>query len=235
MIAATPQLSSVIAIPTAAALRPGQSITLDGSESLLTYLKELLVPVVIPDDLDLVKRSQAGDRDAFEVLVSRHAERIYSVVLRFTGNQNEAEDITQETFLRAWRNINRFEGRSKFFTWLYRIGINEAKRRLGQSHQRSKATKSLDDDEAVDIADWRDAPEPRAHQNALEAALRSAIADLPADHRLPLILRDIEGLSTTESAEVMKLSTTAFKSRLHRARMTVREQISDFLPGEEET
>jgi RNA polymerase sigma-70 factor (ECF subfamily) len=189
------------------------------------------MPTEAREDLDLVQRARAGDREAFETLVGRHADRLYGVVLRFCRDGHEAEEVTQETFLRAWRSLHRFEGRSQFFTWLYRIGINEAKRRYERRRPQATTTGSLDD-AGVEIPDWRDAPEPRAQSRDLVHALERAIADLPPDHRLPLILRDIEGLSTTEAAEVMELGEAAFKSRLHRARMSVREAVADFVPGE---
>jgi RNA polymerase sigma-70 factor, ECF subfamily len=187
------------------------------------------MPTQARGDLELARRARAGEREAFETLVGRHADRLYGVVLRFCRNADEAEEVTQETFLRAWRSLHRFEGRSQFFTWLYRIGINEAKRRYERRGPQA-ATGSLDD-AGVEIADWRDAPERRAESRDLVRALERAIADLPPDLRLPLILRDIEGLSTTEAAEVMELGEAAFKSRLHRARMSVREAVADFVPG----
>lgn len=179
------------------------------------------------DDLDLVRRAQAGEREAFETLVNRYADRLYAVVLRFTGDSHEAEEVTQEAFLRAWRSLDRFEGRSQFFTWIYRIGVNEAKRRIERRSLHGAVT-SLEDS-GIEIADWRDSPARRAEHRDLERALERAIEALPPDYRLPLILRDIEGLSTSEAAEVMDLKDAAFKSRLHRARMTVRDAVADLV------
>jgi RNA polymerase sigma-70 factor (ECF subfamily) len=184
------------------------------------------------DDVDLVRRARAGERDAFETLVGRHADRLFGVVLRFCGDVHEAEEITQETFLRAWRSLHRFEGRSQFFTWLYRIGINEAKRRY-ERRRRDTTTGSLEDS-GVEIPDWSDAPARRAERRDLACSLERAIAALPPEYRLPLILRDIEGLSTHEAAAIMELGEAAFKSRLHRARMSVREAVADFVPGEDD-
>ena len=186
-----------------------------------------LAPASTADEV-LVERAQAGDRDAFEDLVRGHADRLYAVVLRFTADPAEAEEVTQEAFLRAWRSIGRFEGRSQFFTWLYRIGINEAKRRA-ERRPAPGCVVSLEDEPAEEVADLRESPEARSEQGELRARLEQAIRDLPLDYRAPLVLRDVEGLSTAEAAAVMDLGEAAFKSRLHRARLAVRETIDQYL------
>jgi RNA polymerase sigma-70 factor, ECF subfamily len=174
----------------------------------------------------LVERAQHGDRAAFEVLVRRHADRLYAVVLRFVADAGEAEEVIQEAFLRAWRSIDRFEGRSRFFTWLYRIGINEAKRRAAR--QPPATLVSLDDEPIADAPDWSEAPETRSEQSDLRHVLERTIRALPVEYRAPLILRDVEGLSTQEAAEVMELGEAAFKSRLHRARLAVRRALDQY-------
>jgi len=179
----------------------------------------------------LVERAQAGDRLAFEELVRRHADRLYAVVLRFLGEGSEAEDVTQEAFLRAWRGIGGFKGRSQFYTWLYRIGLNEAKRRSARRPPSGKLT-SLDEHPHADAPDWSEAPEPRAAEGELREVLQRAVRSLDPDYREPLILRDVEGLTTREAAEVMGLGEAAFKSRLHRARLAVRAAIDEYLEEE---
>jgi RNA polymerase sigma-70 factor, ECF subfamily len=176
---------------------------------------------------ELVERARGGDRSAFEELVRRHADRLYAVVLRFIGDADEAEEVTQEAFLRAWRSIDRFRGHSQFFTWLYRIGINEAKRRAHRSPAAGAVT-PLEDSPLEDAPDWSDAPELRAEQHDLRDVLERAVRALPVDYRTPLILRDIEGLSTQQAAEVMELGEAAFKSRLHRARLAVRRAVDEY-------
>ena len=171
----------------------------------------------------LVRRAQTGDRGAFEELVRRHADRLYAVVLRFVADREAAEEVIQETFLRAWRGIGRFEHRARFFTWLYRIGINEAKRR-GEREPASR-TVSLDEEPILEAPDWSQAPEARAEQSDLRRVLEESIRALPIEYRAPVILRDVEGLSTEEAAEVMELSEAAFKSRLHRARLVLRHAL----------
>jgi RNA polymerase sigma-70 factor (ECF subfamily) len=188
----------------------------------------------VPAELEavLVDRAKDGDRDAFEELVRRHADRLYAVVVRFVADGEEAQEVTQEAFLRAWRGIARFEGRSRFFTWLYRIGINEAKRRAVRRPPVEVA--SLDDELMPDAPDWSQAPETRSEQGNLVRVLERAIMSLPLDYRAPIVLRDVEGLSTSEAAEIMDLGEAAFKSRLHRARLTVRRALDEhFLEAEE--
>lgn len=181
----------------------------------------------------LVERSQGGDREAFEELVRRHADRLYAVVLRFVADGEEAQDVTQEAFLRAWRSIGRFRGQSQFFTWLYRIGINEAKRRAGR-RPPAELFASLEDDPMPEAPDWSEAPQLRLEQSDLREVLERAIRELPLRYRATVILRDVEGLSTREAAEVMELSEAAFKSRLHRARLAVRRSLDEYFLEEEE-
>ena len=183
-------------------------------------------PVPVEGEPVLVARARAGDRDAFEELVRRHADRLYAVVLRFVADGDEAQEVTQEAFLRAWRSIPRFEGRSAFFTWLYRIGINEAKRRAARRPPVHVA--SLEDEPVPEAPDWSEAPETRSDQQDLRRVLEHAIRSLPLEYRGPIVLRDVEGLSTREAAEVMDLGEAAFKSRLHRARLAVRRSIDEY-------
>lgn len=180
-----------------------------------------------PDEADVVGRARAGERDAFEQLVRRYADRLYAVVLRLVADADEAEEITQETFMRAWRGIGRFEGRSQFFTWIYRIGINEAKRRAKRRPAVGMLT-SIEEDPIDEAPDWSEAPEFRAEQSDLRRVLENAIHALPIEYRAPLILRDVEGLSTEQAATVMELGEAAFKSRLHRARLAVRRAVEGY-------
>ncbi len=186
-----------------------------------------VAPASTADEV-LVERAQAGDRDAFEDLVRRHADRLYAVVLRFTADPAEAEEVTQEAFLRAWHSIGRFDGRSQFFTWLYRIGINEAKRRAERRPAAGKVV-SLEEGQVEEAADLNESPQARSEQGELRDRLEQAIRSLPLDYRAPLVLRDVEGLSTAEAAAILELGEAAFKSRLHRARLAVRASIDKYL------
>lgn len=184
-------------------------------------------------EAELVARARAGDREAFEQLVREHADRLHAVILRFVADPGEAEEVTQEAFLRAWRSIGRFQGRSRFFTWLYRIGINEAKRRAGR-RPPDGVVRSIEERPIEDAPDWSEAPELRAEQSEVRATLERAVRALPPKYRAPLVLRDIEGLSTAEAAEAVGLREAAFKSRLHRARLAVRRALDEhFVEGAE--
>ena len=183
------------------------------------------------DERVLVARARSGDRSAFEELVRLHADQLHGVVERLCASQHEAEEATQEAFLRAWRAIGRFDGRSRFFTWLYRIGVNEAMRGAGSAARRLQAV-SLEES-PVEPPEPCDGPEARALRRELHADLESSLRALPVEHRAPLVLRDVEGLSTAESAQILGISEAAFKSRLHRARLAVRHAVEEYLDTDE--
>ena len=178
------------------------------------------------EDGALVARARAGDVLAFEELVRLYADRLHGVVRRLVDHQHEAEEVTQEAFLRAWRGIATFKGDSQFFTWLYRIGVNEAHRRT--AHRRASVA-SLEE-QLVEPADTRPGPPRRLEQDDLRHALERAVRGLKPDQRAALVLRDIEGLSTAEAAAILDLGEAGFKSRLHRARLAVRDAVRDYLP-----
>ncbi|MFN8162146.1 MAG: sigma-70 family RNA polymerase sigma factor [Solirubrobacterales bacterium] len=189
-------------------------------------------PTTAGSEAVLVKQAREGDRLAFEKLVRLHADRVYAVALRFLGDPADAEEVTQETFLRAWRGIGRFEARSQFFTWLYRIALNEAKR-LAARRPPAGRVRSLEDEPIPDAPDWSDAPEVGAGQAEIRSVLEGAIRELPIEYRATIILRDVEGLSTAEAASAMELGEAAFKSRLHRARLAVRRSLDQYFMEEE--
>ena len=179
-----------------------------------------------PDEGALVRRAQAGDLDAYELLVRGHADQLYAVILRVVGNRQDAEDITQETLLRGWRAIGSFRGGSRFSTWLRRIAINETNRFLERgARRRSQQSVEEQEDRLASPADQQ--PAARAELHALQDALRLAVAQLPVKLRVALELRDMEGLSTREAAAVVGIREAAFKTRLHQARMKVRTALGD--------
>jgi RNA polymerase sigma factor (sigma-70 family) len=183
-------------------------------------------PGVLDTEAGLVARARAGDMDAFEQLAGAHADRLFALLLRLLGDRAEAEDVAQEVMLRAWRGLGRFHGQSLFFTWLYRIAVNEANRSLEKSSRRP-ACVPIDADAVQVPSAARDQPSRRLEQAELREALSQALADLAPDHRAAIVLRDVEGLSTQAAAQITGIGQAAFKSRLHQARLQVRAAIGD--------
>ncbi|MDQ3722329.1 MAG: sigma-70 family RNA polymerase sigma factor [Actinomycetota bacterium] len=183
---------------------------------------------MIEDDPALVALARGGDRAAFDELVRRHGAGLYAVVVRLCTDAHEAEEVTQDAFLRAWRGLPAFRGDAQFFTWLYRIGVNEARRRTERQHRRAEARLvSLDEHREHESPDRSIRPADRAEQSELRRVLDHAISALPVEQRAALVLRDVEGLSTAQAASALGLNEAAFKSRLHRARETLRTALAD--------
>ena len=184
-------------------------------------------------EAQLVERLKAGDQAAYAELVEAHAGRIYNLALRLLGDEAAAEDVLQETFLNAFRAIDRFEGRSSLGTWLYRIANNAA---LMQLRKKEPVTFSLDAPVEIDAGeeiprqffDFCCLPERDLLSDEARQEMRDAIADLPEGLRVVFLLRDIEGLSTRETAEALGLSIPAVKTRLMRARLALRERLSAY-------
>ena len=184
-------------------------------------------------DAALVARVREGDATAFDDLVNKYERKIFRLAKNITNNEEDAEDILQETFLKAYSHISGFQGNSKFYTWLVRIAVNEALMKLRK--RRSDRTVSLD--EGVDtgedlvvreIAVWDDDPEQRYSQTEIRAILDEAVTSLKPAFRAVFVLRDIEELSTEETAAMLDLSIPAVKSRLLRARLQLREKLTRF-------
>jgi RNA polymerase sigma-70 factor, ECF subfamily len=179
---------------------------------------------------ELIAKARAGDQDAFAKLVVLHADRVYGALRRFGLDADEADEVAQEVFVRAWRGLTRFEERSQFSTWLYRIAFNEAQRRLSR---RSPARAEPDLDREDPIVSLRESPSLSPEAQTLEAeferTLERALDQLPADWRAAVVLRDVEGLSTHDAAEVAGIGEPAFKSRLHRGRMQLRALLEPYL------
>lgn len=183
---------------------------------------------------ELIRSARAGDQDAFAELVAIHADRVYGALRRFGLDASEADEVAQEVFLRAWRGLPRFEERARFSTWLYRIAFNEAQRRLSR---RAPPLVPPDRDREDSISALPEAPqlgpEARALDHEFEQILEHALAELPDERRAAVVLRDIEGLSTKDAAEVVGARPAAFKSRLHRGRMELRALLEPYLELEE--
>jgi RNA polymerase sigma-70 factor (ECF subfamily) len=184
----------------------------------------------------LLAALKAREPGAFAELVEQHAGTIYNLALRLMNNPQEAEEVMQETFLSAFRSLDRFEGRSLLSTWLYRIAYNNALMRL---RKREPDAVSLDepvmseegDELPRQLVDWGTLPDQAALNGELRAALDQAIATLPETLRVVFVLRDIEGLSTAATAEALSITPANAKVRLHRARLALREQLSAYFAG----
>jgi RNA polymerase sigma-70 factor (ECF subfamily) len=183
---------------------------------------------------ELIQRARAGDQDAFSELVVAHADRVYGALRRFGLDPDQADEVAQEVFVRAWRGLARFEERSQFSTWLYRIAFNEAHRRLSR-HPPPRAQPEPDrEDPVVSLRESPElGPESQTLDREFERTLQRALAQLPADWRAAVVLRDVEGLSTHDAAEVVGVREPAFKSRLHRGRMQLRALLEPYLQIEE--
>ena len=186
----------------------------------------------VPDD-ELVRRVQAGNNDAFEELVRRYERKVYNITYRLMGNEQDASEALQDAFLRAYRFINRFQFKSSFFTWLYRIATNVS---LSKLRKRDKVDMvSIDEplneagDLPFEIPDHKFGPEQLMKQRELGQALQEAVDKLPADYKSVVVLRDLEGLSNEEVSKVLSLSVAAVKSRLHRGRLVLRDQLAKYL------
>lgn len=192
-----------------------------------------------PEEEALVARAQAGDAQAFAELVERYERKIYRLARHITGNDEDAEDVLQEAFLKAYENLPGFQGQSKFYTWLVRIAVNEALMKL----RRRKTGKMVSLDETIDtgeetmareIAVWEDNPEEQYSREELRRILEEAIETLPPLYRTVFVLRDVDELSTEETAEALGISVPAVKSRLLRARLQLRDKLTRFFKRKQE-
>ena len=186
-------------------------------------------------DTDLVTRAKAGELDAFEALTNRYEQRVYSLALRMLRQEQDAEDVTQQTFLSAVENLKGFRGDASFATWLLRIATHAAlkvirKKRGLDTVSLEEATEESDNYGTIPhpeyISDWRQSPEQLVQRNEIQRLLDDALAKLDEKHRLVFLLRDVEGLSVKETAEALGLSEANTKVRLLRARLQLRELLT---------
>ena len=183
------------------------------------------------DESSLVAQAKAGDQAAFSELVTHYERKIYRLAKNITRNDEDAEDVLQDAFLKAYTHLDNFKGDSKFYTWIVRIAVNEALMRL----RKRKTDRTVPLDEPVElgeetvareIAVWEDNPEQRYSKEEWRNILDTAVDDLKPDFRTVFVLRDIEELSTEETAETLGISVPAVKSRLLRARLALRETLT---------
>jgi len=187
----------------------------------------------VSTETQLVERAQEGDPSALAEIVETHQHRIYGVALRMCGNAQDAEETMQDTFLSAIEALPRFEGRSKLSTWLYRIASNACLMRRRKEASRARTINEADVfDEGVELptyfVDWSYLPDDVVLDRELQEFLERAILQLPPTLRLTFIWRELEGLSTAETAAALEISEGAVKVRLHRARLKLRELLSSY-------
>lgn len=172
-------------------------------------------------DDELIAAARRGDQDAFGELVRRHERRLRPVIARLLSDPRDTDEALQDTFVAAWRGLDRFHGRASFGTWLHRIAVNEALMRLRRSRPERPDLDSS-------VPDPGPGPSELAESADLRRRLDRWLRSLPDEHRLPLVLRDVAGMSNREAAAALGISLAAMKSRVHRARMLLLEEVADW-------
>lgn len=183
-------------------------------------------------DTELVERARKGEAVAMDQLLARHEQKIYRFGLRMCGNEDDARDVLQETLLAAFKNLGTFRGDARLSTWLYQVArsfcIKQRRRHEGEPARHE----SMDASEVKSIAADASGPDLAAHAREVGQVIQAAMSTLPDEHREALVLRDVEGLSAEDAAEVVGIEVGALKSRLHRARMQLKQSLATVLEGE---
>jgi len=211
-------------------IQPGLLALLAKAPTLSTSNPHRLPSNVVREDEHLlVTAAKAGDAAAFEELVNRYEKKIFRLTMNITRNREDAEDAMQDAFMKAYSHLDRFHEDSRFYTWLVRIAANEALMRLRKRRPNQfsldEPIESEDDFVPQQIEDWKPSPEQRFAQTEMRDILRSVIEELQPDFRIVFLLRDVEGLSTEETAAAVGISEAAVKSRLLRARLKLRQKL----------
>lgn len=185
-------------------------------------------------DAILVKRAQEGDVTAFDVLTRKYRERLFSVVYNLTSNREDAADVVQDAFIKAFSSIGRFQGKSSFFTWLYRIAVNAALTHIKKSRRRKFFSfEAIDEDgaaaEVMEKLAVRSNSDRSALMNELQEKLNEAMQKLSPKHRTVVVLFEIEGLSHKEIADIMNTSVGTVRSRLHYAKQQLQSDLQDYI------
>ena len=187
----------------------------------------------LDDDKDLIDRARRHDFAAVESLVAKYERRIYALALRIVGQRQDAEEVVQQTFLSVIEHLDGFEERSLFSTWLMRIATNHALALLRKRARHRTVSLAPDDDDRYDrvphpeyIAQWRETPEQIASRRETRRLLAEALGELDEKYRTVFLLRDVEGLSTEETAETLGITVSNAKVRLLRARLMLRERLT---------
>jgi RNA polymerase sigma-70 factor (ECF subfamily) len=187
----------------------------------------------------LIGRMQAGDGSAVSELASTYGPRIHQLALRYVKNWEDAEEVTQDVLMKVHRKIDAFRGDAALSSWIYRITFNTAMSRLRSARAsrnlevQTPDTSTVDqpDRQPVEPADWSSLADDQVLRGQMRERLIAALAQLPAVYRTPVILRDIQGLSTEEASAVLRVKPQTLKSRLHRGRLLLREHLADFAGG----
>lgn len=201
---------------------------------------QFALSTVASDDLELVHASKNGDMAAFEELIKRHDRKLLRIAQHITHNREDSQDVVQEAFFKAFQNLGHFREESQFSTWLIRITVNQAL--MKRRKQRAISEVSLDEDFReegdvlpMEVADWAPNPEQLYRASELRRILLKALGELRLISRTLFVLRDIEGLSTDETATVLGLSHAAVKARLWRARLQLRESLTMYFGRQPES
>jgi RNA polymerase sigma-70 factor (ECF subfamily) len=193
-------------------------------------------------DRELIARLQAGDATAVQELADRYRSRIFQLAMRYMKNREDAEEVTQDVLLKVYRKVNAFRGDAQLSSWIYRITFNTAMSRLrstrlaraaDQEHERALAAQSDEKPEKTlrQRADWSRMPDESLLRAQLREAVAEAIEELPEIYRAPVVLRDIQGLTTEEASSRLNVKDQTLKSRLHRGRLMLREKLHAFTTG----
>jgi RNA polymerase sigma-70 factor (ECF subfamily) len=203
------------------------------------HAQQASVPTQVSDEI-LVERARAKDEVAFEELIGRYEDKLYRLAMRFVRNETDAQEILQDAFLSAWRNLPTFEGRAQFGSWMYRVTVNAALMLLRSRNRHPEV--AVDDVEPSALneaaseggqmmrssSDWSQRPDEQLQSEELRKHIQTSVDALPDGLRTVFLLRDVEEMSTEDTAEMLDLSVPAVKTRLHRARLALREAIGRY-------
>src|SRR6266542_5035014 len=193
-----------------------------------------------PKDTELLARLQAGDHDALADLADAYGTKIYQLAFRYLRNKEDAEEVTQDVLFKVYRKVGTFRGDAALSSWIYRITFNAAMSRVrtaqfqrSQEEDRQTASEDANPSNAprTEVADWSDMADERVLRSQLRRRVFKAILALPAIYRAPVMLRDIQGMSTEEASAMLRVKDQTLKSRLHRGRLILRKQLADFAGG----
>ncbi len=201
---------------------------------------ELTINKLNDPDFELVKAAKRGNQDAFAELVEKYSHQVFALCIRILNDYGEAEDLTQEVFLKVYKNIKRFKGKSKFSTWLYQITLNAAINRVNYLKKRHHydsssinvtSVRGEDEDYGIDLPDPSRTSEEDVIGRETYETILSAINELPEEFRIVILLRDVEEKSYQEIAEILNVPEGTVKSRIHRAREILKKKLEPYLEG----